>query len=246
MAITYNSYVSQIATLTAITSSVLVNGDNNFGGIFPAVIDYAEGRLWRDLDLPAARVTDTSTNIICSSGVRTINLSTTQGTVLVIETLNIFSSAGTTSSNASRVPLTPTSKAVIDCIYPTALSSQCGQPEYFARVTDVQIMFGPTPDQPYGTEMIGTIRPNPLSASNSSTWLTINVPELMIAAGMVFMAGHMRDFGAQSDNPQMAQSWESQYKMLLASQNVDSLRMKFQSNAWSDQIPSPIATPPRV
>jgi hypothetical protein len=244
MSITYNSYVSEIATLTAITSSILVNGDNNFAGIMPAIIDYAEGRLWRDLDLPVARVTDTS--VICSSGVRTINLSTTQGTLLVIETLNILTSAGAVSSNAVRVPQTPVSKAVIDAVYPTALSSQCGQPEYFARVTDIEIMFGPTPDQPYGTEVIATIRPNPLSASNSSTWFTINTPELMVSAGMIFASGHMRDFGAQSDNPQMAQSWETQYGKLLASQNTDSLRMKFQSNAWTSEIPSPAATPPRA
>jgi hypothetical protein len=244
MPITYSSFVSEIATITAITSSVLVNGDNNFAGIMPAGIDYAEGRIYRDLDLPAARVTDTS--VSCSSGVRTIALSTTQGTLLNIETLNIFSSAGATSSNATRIPLTPTSKAVIDAVYPTALSSRCGVPTYFARVTDTQIMFGPTPDQAYGTEVVATIRPAPLSASNSSTWLTQNVPELMVAAAMIFFSGYMRDFGAQSDNPQMAQSWESQYKALLGSMNVDALRMKFQSNAWTSQQPSQIATPPRV
>jgi hypothetical protein len=244
MPLTYSSFVSEIATITAITSSVLVSGDNNFSGIMSGGIDYAEGRIYRDLDLPAARVTDTS--VSCSSGVRTIALSTTQGTLLNIETINIFSSAGTTSSNATRIPLTPTSKAVIDAVYPTALSSRCGVPTYFARVTDTRIMLGPAPDQAYGTEVIATVRPAPLSDSNSSTWLTQNVPELMVAAAMVFFSGYMRDFGSQSDNPQMAQSWEGQYKALLGSMNVDALRMKFQSNAWTSQQPSPIATPPRV
>lgn len=241
MSTNYSTLVSECATITAITSSVLVNGDNNFAGVMPAAIDYAEGRLWRDLDLPAVRVTDTS--VTCSSGVRTIALSTTQGTLLTIETLNLFSSAGTTSSNGTRIPLEPTSKAVIDTIYPSALSSQCGQPEFFARVTDTEIMFGPTPDQPYGTEVIATTRPVALSAANSSTWLTQNLPELMTAACLVFLFGHMRDFGAQSDDPRSAQSWENQYQMLMKSAGVDSLRMKFQSAAWSQQIPSPIATP---
>ena len=50
MALTYSSFVSEIASLTAITSGVLVNGDNNFAGIMPGIIDYAEGRLWRELD----------------------------------------------------------------------------------------------------------------------------------------------------------------------------------------------------
>ena len=244
MSLTYSSFVSEIATITVISSTILVNGDTNFAGIMPGIIDYAEGRLWRDLDLPAARVTDTS--VTCASGVRTIALSTTRGTLLVLETVNLFSSAGTTSSNGTRIPLTPVSKAVVDTIYPSAISSNTGLPEYFARVTDTEIMLGPTPDQAYGTEVIATIRPAPLSASNSTTWLSLNTPELMVAAGMIFASGFMRDFGAQTDNPQMAQSWESQYNNLLKSQSVDALRMKFQSVAWSAQIPSPSATPPRA
>ena len=242
--LTYSSFVSEIATITAITSSVLVNGDNNFAGIMPAIIDYAEGRLYRELDLPVVSVTDTS--VSCSSGVRTINLSTSQGALLVITTLNLLTSAGATSSYATRVPLMPTSQAVIDVIYPSAASSNCGQPEFFTRLSDVTIVLGPTPDQAYGTEVIATTRPVPLSASNSSTWLTQNVPELMIAAGMIFASGHMRDFGAQSDNPQMAQSWESQYQLLLKTANIDSLRQKFQSDAWTQMAPAPLATPPRA
>lgn len=239
----YSTLVSEVAAFTVISSNILVNGDGNFAGPMPAIIDYAEGRLWRDLDLPAARVTDTS--VVCSSGVRTIALSTTQGTLLVLESVNLLTSAGTTSSNAIRVPLVPASKAVIDTIYPSALSSYTGQPEFFARVTDTQLILGPTPDQPYGTEVVATIRPNPLSASNSSTWLTQNLPELMHDACMIAATGYMQNFGAQSDNPQMAQSWESQYQMHLKSANVDSMRMKFVSDAWTQQVPTPLAQPPR-
>lgn len=242
MTMTYASFVSQIATVTAITSNVLVNGDNNFAGIMPAIIDYAEGRLYRDLDLPVASVTDTS--VICSSGVRSILLSTAQGEPLVIETLNLLTSAGATSSYATRMPLIPASKAVVDTLYPSAASSNCGQPEFFARVSNVELILGPTPDQGYGTEMIATIRPNPLSASNSSTWLTQNIPELMFAAGMILASGHMRDFGAQSDNPQMAQSWEGQYQALMKTMSVDALRMSWESAGWTSKQPSPLA--PRV
>jgi hypothetical protein len=242
--LTYSSFVSEIATLTVISSTILVSGDNNFQGIMPGCIDYVEGRAYRELDLPAVRVTDTS--VSCSSGVQSIALSTTQGTLLEIEALNLLTSAGATSSYATRVPLTPASKAVIDAIYPSATSSNTGQPEYFARITDTEIIFGPTPDQAYGTEVIGVIRPAPMSASNPTTWLSQNLPELMIALGMVFMAGHMRDFGAQSDNPQMAQSWENQATKLMQSAMTDSLRQKFMSVTWSDKIPAPTATPPRA
>jgi hypothetical protein len=244
MAQNYTTYVSEIATITAISSTVLVSGDNNFGGIMGGIINYAEGRLYRDLDLVSASIIDAS--VICSSGVRTVSLSTAQGLPLQIDALNLLTSAGTTSSDATRVPLVPAARAVVDSIYPSAVSSNCGQPEFFARLSDTQLLLGPTPDQAYGIEMQATIRPDPLSENNSSTWLTQNVPELMVAAGMIFAAGFMRDFGSQADDPKMAQSWEGQYNNLMKTASQDSMRQKFESAAWTAQSPSPLATPPRA
>lgn len=241
MSITYASFVSQMATITVISSTILETGDTNFGGIIPAAIDYAEGRIYRDLDIPAARVTDTS--VTTSSGVRTVALSTTLGTLLEIESYNIMTPSGALSSNGTRVPLVPVSHAYVDAVYPSAISSNCGQPAYFARITDTQILFGPTPDQAYQTHVTAVIRPAPLSASNSSTWLTQNTPELMVAAGAIFLFGYMRDFGAQADDPKAAQSWENQYQALKATANADSLRQKFQSFAWTDSVQTPSPRP---
>lgn len=243
MSLTYSSFVSEIAALTVISSNILVNGDNNSGPIMPAIIDYLEGRIYRELDLPVVSIVDTT--VSCSSGVRVISLSTGQGEILVITTLNLLTSAGATSSFATRIPLMPASQAVVDTIYPSAASSNTGQPAYFTRLGNTQLVLGPTPDQAYGTEVIGTIRPAPLSASNSSTWLTQNFPEGMIAAGMIFATGYMRDFGAQSDNPQMSQSWENQYQALMKSMTVDASRMKFESQGWTSQQPQ-TQTPPRT
>ncbi len=244
MALNYSSFVSELATITAISSTVLESGDNNFGGIIPAAVDYTEGRIYRELDLPVTSVTDTS--VTMSSGVRSVSMSTTQGELLILQTVNIFTPAGATSSYATRVPLVPASQAVINTIYPSAASANTGQPEFFSRISDVELILGPTPDQAYGTEVIATVRPNPLSASNSSTWLTQNYPELMIAGAMIFMAGYMRDFGAQSDNPQMSQSWESQFNNLLQSAKSDSERMQYAGSAWTSQGDGPLATPPRT
>lgn len=240
MSLTYTSYVSQLTNLMSVASST----DPNFSTFLPGAIDYAEGRLYRDLDLLSVRVTDTSG--ACSSGVRSLALSTAQGTFLVIERLNLLTSAGAPSSVATRNPLTFVSPDVLDAVYPSAASTNTGLPQWVARVSDTTVLFGPTPDAAYGVEVYGTQRPTPLSSGNSSTWLTANVPELFVDASMIFAAGFMRDFGAQSDNPQVAQSWESQYQALKQSANVDELRKKYQSVAWSPQAPSPLATPPRV
>jgi hypothetical protein len=224
MSLTFTSWTAQLINIMAVASS--------------------EGRLYRELDLLSVRVTDTS--VSCSSGVRTIALSTTQGTFLVLERLNMLTSAGAPSSVATRNPIMMVTADYVDAVYPSAASSNTGLPIVAARISDTTLILGPTPDRPYGTEQYGTQRPTPLSSGNSSTWLTQNVPELFMAATMVFAAGFMRDFGAGSDNPQMAMSWEQTYKTLFASANVDQLRAKYQSQAWSNQTPNPIATPPRV
>lgn len=244
MALTYSSFVSEIATLTTVSSTILVSGDTNFGGIMAGIIDYAEGRIYRDLDIISASVVNTATT--CSSGVRSIFLSTASGTPLQIDALNLLTSAGTTSSNATRVPLVPVARSVLDMIYPSALSSNCAQPQYFARLSDTELILGPTPDQAYGTEVQIVIRPNALSSGNSSTWITQNVPELMVAAGMIFAAGYMRNYGAQADDPKMSASWEAQYTNLLRTAQQDASRQKFEGPAWTQQGPSPQATPPRV
>lgn len=244
MALNYTTFISEIATITTVSSTVLVSGDSNFGGIMDGLIDYMEGRIYRDLDLISASILDTS--VTCTSGVRSVTLSTVQGNPLQINALNLFSSAGTTSSNATRVPLIPAARSVIDMVYPSAVSSNCGTPQYFARLGDTSIILGPPPDAPYRIEMDATIRPAPMTSANSSTWITQNVPELAIAAGMVFAAGYMRNFGAQADDPKMSQSWESTYDTLLKTAKQDADRQKFEAFAWTEQGPAPQATPPRA
>lgn len=240
MALNYTTLVSEIATITAISSTILVSGDSNFGGIMPAIIDYAEGRLYRELDLPIAHIANTDS--VCSSGARTVLMSTTNGEILTIDDLSFYTPVGV---QTNRVPLIPTSVAVINAVYPD--NAVTGPPQYFSRIAnDRRLVLGPTPDQAYQLELLGTVRPEPLSASNSSTWLTQNLPELMVAAGMIFAAGYMRNYGAQADDPKMAQSWEGQYSSLIQSAKVDAARMKTQSEAWTSRQPSPLATPPRV
>lgn len=249
MSINYNTYISQIAGLTNITSNTLVSGDNNFAGSAAGMIDYAEQRLYRETDFLATYVTDTSTNVQANQ--RVFNYPTSIGTFLVIDQINIIvSSAGGTSStalssNGIRVPLQIASKAFIDLVYPSNATS-IGVPAYFSPDSNTRCLLGPVPDQSYNIEIVGTQRPVPLSSGNSSTFLTQTLPDLFIAASMVYMSGYMRNFGSQSDDPQMAQSWEAQYGKLFASANMEEIRKRYASQAWQDQNQNSIATPPRA
>jgi hypothetical protein len=119
-------------------------------------------------------------------------------------------------------------------------------PEFYAMFSNSEVLFGPAPDAPYTVEVIGTQRPNPLSSANSSTILTQYVPDLFIAASMVFASGFQKDFSAQGDNPQQGNSWESQYTKLMQSASIEQFCAKFQSEGWGSEQPSPIATPKRT
>lgn len=235
MSINYNTYVQQIANLMVVST-----GDTNFNTMLPGMIDYAEQRMYRELDLQTTRISDSTTSL--SSGVRTFATPTDQGAFVVTEQFNVWSGSSL-SSAATRNPLTPVTKEYLDFAWPT--STNTGLPLYFAPLNQTTFIVGPTPDQPYVIEVIGTIRPTPLSAANSSTFLTQNLPDLFIAASMVFGAAYMRDFGAQSDQPGMSASWENQYKTLFASANSEELRKRFQSQGWTPMTPNPNATPPR-
>lgn len=238
MSINYNSYISQISAITVISSN-----DPNFTIVIPGMIDYAEQRLYREGDFLTTYITDTSTNVVANN--RIFNYPTGTGTFLVIDQINIYTPAGATSSNALRVPLQVASKQFIDLVYPSNTTA-IGVPTYFAPATATYCTLGPIPDQGYNVEVIGTQRPTPLSSNNSSTFLTNTLPDLFIAASMIYMSGYMRNFGSQADDPQMAQSWSGQYDKLFASANVEELRKKYSSQGWQAQNPNQIATPPRV
>jgi hypothetical protein len=236
----YTTYVNTLVSLHSFTTS----SNADFSVWVPNAIDYAEQRMYRELDLLATRVTDASATV--SSGVRTFNLPTTTGSFLVVEGINIISPSTAPASTGLRNPVYNASRDFIDATYPSAASSNCNIPQFFAMASDTQLVLGPAPDAPYIAEVIGTQRPTPLSSGNSSTFLTRVLPDIFLAASNIFMAAAQRDFGAQSENPQLAQSWETQYKTLMESANVEELRKRYMSQAWTAMTPTPLATPPRA
>jgi len=130
-------------------------------------------------------------------------------------------------------------------MYPSG-QTVTGPPQFYAMRSNTLALLGPSPDAPYVAEVIGIQRPAALSSANSSTDLTQYVPDLMIAASMVFASGYMRDFGSMSDNPQMSQSWEAQYQLLFKSATTEQSRAKFESDGWTSQSPTPPGTSKRT
>lgn len=235
MTLTYNSFVPRILDVTKNMKS-----DINASIVVPYVIDYAEQRIYRDLDLLATRLVDSSTNVTANQ--RTFTIPSSNGTFLVVETVNVSTPSSVAFASGKRNPLTPVTKQFLDIAYPSSESADI--PLFYAMQTNSQITFGPIPDDSYPIEITGTYRPNPLSSSNPTTILTTMLPDLFVSAALVGLGEYLINHGLAP--PQNMERWEAEYKVLMQSALVEEFRKKYQSQAWTDAAPSPVATPPRV
>lgn len=233
--LTYDTFKTQLATL-----SVVPETDPNWLIILPSAIDYAELRIYRDLDLLSTVVANTDYKTI--SGQSQVQLPS--GVFVTLQNINLITpSSISIPDNGVRHPLLPTSKEFIQYSWPSATNS--GIPIYFAMIDEKTFSLGPWPDDAYTLEILGTYRPATLSEDNPTTFISQYLPDVFLMAAMIYVSGYQRNFGRQSDDPQMAQSYENQYKALLAGATVEEFRKKFQASAWTSNSSSPVATPSR-
>ena len=216
--------------------------DTNFTIIIPSMIDYAELRMQRDLDFLSTQI---STNAYTfTGGSNTLTLPTSQ--FIVPQTFEVIDNSGNST------PLLPVGKEFIQNVYGSG--STQGLPQYFAVYggdtnttgnTSQYMIVGPTPASSYAVRLTGTIRSAPLSASNTTTFISTYLPDMFIMASMIYISAFQRNFGRLNDDPQMAQTYESQYQALKASALIEENRKKFQAAAWTSYSPAPAASPTR-
>jgi len=232
--LTYTTYVTQIATLAVVSST-----DTAFVTILPQMITYAENRIYRDLDLLS---TVDSATYTMTPYQRTVSVPA--GDFVTLQQVNIITPSGTTNPDqGARNPLIPATKEYLDFVWSS--SSGSGLPTLFAMINQSTFIVGPWPDANYTAEVVGTIRPQSLSSSNTTTVISSLFPDLFIMASMIYVSGYQRNWGRQADDPQMAQSYENQYQLLLKSAGVEEQRKKFASGGWTSMSPAPVATPSR-
>lgn len=232
----YTTFVSGLANMIVVPIT-----DTKYQEALPNIIDDAEQRIYRDLDLLSTIVRATGQ---ATANNRNFTLPTTNGQFVVVEQMNAITPAGTTDPDqGTRNPMLPVSKEYLDMVYNS--SAGAGVPSLFAPISQQNWIMGAWPDAGYTIEVVGTIRPAPLSVSNPNTFLTDNLPDVFMAAALVYAAGYQLNFSAAADNPQAGVSWETHLKDLLASAKKEEFRKKFGSQSWSSKEPDPIATPPR-
>lgn len=233
--LTYATYKTTLATL-----SVVPETDANWLSILPSAIDYGELRIYRDLDL----LSTVSTNTSYSTSTNSSRVTLASGTFVTLQNVNVITPSGVNNPDSgTRVPLLPVSKEYIQYAWPSA--SNAAVPQYFAMIDERSFSLGPWPDANYTLEILGTIRPPSLSVGNPTTFISEYLPDLFLMASMIFISGYQRNFGRQSDDPQMSQSYESQYNALLKGALVEEYRKKFAASGWTSNSPSPVATTTR-
>jgi hypothetical protein len=254
--LSYNAYVQQLGIMavatTAETAGVYAFVDPPLQTALPQALNYAELRIQRDLDFLQARSANTYT-LTAGSGLFPVPIND----FLALETLEITQNSGSTVVNAT--PLIPVSKEFIQNCYAGAASA--GMPRYFAMYgdtfgdganTDINILFGPTPNFAYPLRVTGVIRLPSLAkfatagpADTSYTYISQFLPDMLIMASMIYISAYQRNFSATSDDPAMGQSYEKQYQALRLGAIGEENRKKFLGSGFSSYSTPVSATPTR-
>lgn len=230
MSMNYFSYALRLSDIIA------EKQDNiDWSVILPATIDYAEQRCYRELDLLNTVTRDDSSVMTPSN--RNFTLPTSMGRFVTVQSINVVTPPTAATADAgTRNQLTPVSRDFLDSVWNSSTGSTL--PIYFAMIDDQHIIVGPFPDNAYRVEVIGTIRPNSLSADNQTTFLTSYLPDLFFNASMVFFSQAVKERGASAQNP--PELWEAAYQASKQSALSEELRKKFASGAWNS-LSTPVA-----
>ncbi len=257
---TYPEWLTAMVTLLNIGDAP---GTAAFTALAPRFIEYGELRLQREIDFLATRATDGSAQTL--TGERSVPTPTQ---FVVIEGVNLITPSLTKPSDPApatprRIALLRTSRAFIDVTWPVESQTQPPRPfeTYYALFSEnvpsnadpdeimalpSSIIIAPTPDAIYYVEFTGTVRLAALSAANPNTFISTHLPDLFLAATMIIAAGYQRDFGAQSDDPKLAVSWETQYQSLRTGAAVEEARKAMSGAGWTAFPPPVVANTPRT
>ena len=267
--LTYNLYVAEVAQLAVVGSftpavTTTVNGVNytagityggslaapdvNFNALIPQMLNYAELRIQRDLDLLNLLTSNSTYSLIAGSNVLSLSVND------FVTIQNISIKTGTTA-----LPMLPVAKEFLQNVYND--TSYTGVPTYFAMYggdastggnTSINVIVGPYPNQSYGVLINGTIRQQSLNAfanagqaTSATTFMSTFLPDMLIQASMIYVSQFQRNFGPASNDPQMGPTYEAVYQSLLKGAVGEEFRKRFEASAWTSLPSSPVATPTR-
>lgn len=239
----YSDLVTALGTLLVVPitnpASPTPSNNTDFNNFLPRITEAGEQRIYRELDFLATREEDVTTVLSTTSRKATLPASN-----IVLQSGNVITPAGAMPDDfgAMRNPVEIVSKDVIDAIWPQESIGKT-VPRYLAQLNATQVIVAPTADAAYVLETTGIFRPAPISATNTTTYISLVYPDLFLFACMVVGCGYQRDFGQQADDPKIAISWESLYQTAKMSSLDEEQRRKTQGTNWSPYSQTPLSNP---
>ena len=106
--------------------------------------------------------------------------------------------------------------------------SQTGAPRVYTLVSDA-LFLGPEPDQTYNLTLIYYSALTVLSDANTTNWLSLNIPELLLYAALVEACLYLKD-----DN--RAQVWMGKYKECYESLRMSEERQDYEGGSLQVQF----------
>jgi hypothetical protein len=236
------NYADNLTYLANYTSDLGYATDPDWLAQLPIFIETGERRILRDLDMLSSYVNDTTASLTPFE--RAFLLPTTQGKFQAVATIQIRMSytqdiAGTLFTQPA---LQWVSREWLNAVYPddNAVGAP-SVPRYVAPVTDNIYAVGPAPGVAYPLVIYGQIYPNGLSAANPETYISVNMPDLMLASEMISVQLWLKQFGQTADEPAAGTDWVAEYNRLRASADVLEARSSIQGRGWGIRGPNQLA-----
>ncbi len=246
--LTFNAFATALGVMavenTQTVGGVVEGVSAEFTANLPLALSYSELRIARDLQLWQLVTSDSSYSLIANSNLLTIAIDD----FIAVETISI-----------NGTPLLPVSREWLQNVYGSNASPT--QPMYFAPYggdaatsgnTTTNYIVGPWPDSSYPLSITGITRgpslysyANVTDAGTKTTFLSSQMPDVLLICSMIFVAGFQRNFSSIADQPDMGSSWEQQYQKLINGAQVEEARRRFASSGWTAAAPTPVATPGR-
>ena len=175
---TYAELVQKIRDYTEVSSTVLTDT------IVNGFIENAEFRILRDVDSDNNRRYVTA-NLV--SGQRFVQ---TPDNLLIIRSVQIIDSDGTASAN-NREFLQYRDTSFMSEFNP---KESTGVPKYYSNWDEDTIVVAPTPDQTYTIQLNYILKPDGLSSTVPTTYLSLQFPNGLLYACLVEAYGFLKEF----------------------------------------------------
>ena len=190
---TYAELLQKVRDYTEVDSAVLTDT------IVQGMIRDAELRIFREVDADYTREYATANLNINSPylDLPSANVTTSTRTSIIVRSMLVFDSTQT-----------PTTKEYLDkrdtsFIFEFNSTGLTGVPKYYANWKETTIIMAPAPDAQYLVQLSYIYSPEALSATNTTTYLSDNVSDLLFYGTMVqayeFLKGPMDMYKIYSD-----------------------------------------------